>query len=101
MAALLVREHEKAAVMGLPYDGKSIQVISVVNLNNPRSAVTASSWPIRWLASLNSRFDKPIFPENDEDSMRVVDPETKTPQNLLEHKDEPIKLLDCFLLNYW
>ena len=63
LAALLVREYEKVAVMAKSLEGsvgKSLQVISVVNLNNPRSAVPvperdSGSWPIRWFASLNAR----------------------------------------------
>ena len=42
LAALIIREYEKVAIMAKPYDGKSIQVFSVVNLNNPGSAVTES-----------------------------------------------------------
>ena len=101
LAALLIREHEKVAVIAKP-TGKSIQVISVVNLNNPGSTVTASgSWCIQWLSSLNSRITPPLFPEDEEDSMRVVDPESKAPPKLLELKDDPNELLDTFLLENW
>ena len=47
LAGLLIREHEKVAIMVKPYDGKSIQVISIVHLNNPGSTVKNSgSWGI-------------------------------------------------------
>jgi hypothetical protein len=47
LAGLLIREYEKVAIMVKPYDGKSIQVISVVNLNNPGFAANHSgSWAI-------------------------------------------------------
>jgi len=36
LASLLVREYEVVAIMAEPYDGKSIQVISIVNLNSRR-----------------------------------------------------------------
>lgn len=100
LAALLIREHEKVAVMSKPYDGKSIQVTSVVNLNNPGSAVTKPG-RFRWWASMNSRFSSPIFPENEEDSMQVVDPDTRVHKTLSEHKDNPDKLLNTFLLTQW
>ena len=108
IAALLIREHEKVAVMGIPYDGKSIQVISTVNLNNPRSAVTqpgssmTSSRTTRWLASMNSRYTPPKFPGN-EDSMQVLDPDTRVDQTLSEHKNNlnPEALLKTFLLTQW
>jgi hypothetical protein len=101
LAAILIREHEKVAVMAVPHDRKSIQVMSVVNLNNLGSAATAPSWPIRWFASLNSRRSAPFFPENDEESMRVVDPDIKVLEPLSEHKNNPDKLLDAFLLTQW
>jgi hypothetical protein len=47
LAGLLIRVYKKVAIMVKPYDGKSIQVISVVNLNNPKSAAKHSgSWAI-------------------------------------------------------
>lgn len=104
LAALLIRQYEKVAIMAKPYDGKSISVISVVNFNNPGSAViepASGSWAIRWLASLNSRHTQPLFPENDEDSMRVVDPDTRVHQTLEEHRNNPDKLLKTFLLTQW
>jgi hypothetical protein len=102
LAGLLIREYEKVAIMVKPYDGKSIQVISLVNLNNPGSAANHSgSWAIRWFASLNSRHTPPMFPENKEDSMQVVDPDTRVLPILLEHKDNPEKLLHTFLLTQW
>ena len=103
LAALLVREYEKVAVMK-SCDGKSIQVISVVNLNNPspESAVTVlRRQPCRWLASLNSRTLSPKFPEKDEDAMQVVDPDTRVPKALLEHQNDPPILLNTFLLTEW
>lgn len=103
LAALLIREHEKVAVMAKP-DGKSIQVISVVNLNLNNSepvVIEPSTWGIRWLASLNSRHTQPLFPENDEDSMRVVDPDTRVHQTLEEHRNDPDMLLKTFLLTQW
>jgi hypothetical protein len=102
LAGLLIREYEKVAIMVKPYDGKSIQVISVVNLNNPGSAANHSgSWAIQWFASLNSCHTPPMFPENKEDSMQVVDPDTRVLPILLKHKDNPEKLLHAFLLTQW
>jgi hypothetical protein len=103
LAALLVRGDEKVAIMAVPYDGKSIQVLSAVNLNNAGSAASkpAESRTIRWLTSLNSRFTSPKFPPTDEDSMKVVDPDTKIDQTLLEHKDKPDRLLETFLPTQW
>jgi hypothetical protein len=103
LAALLVREYEVVAIMAEPYDGKSIQVISIVNLNNPKSAVSnlPTPWTIRWSTFLNSRNDPPIFPENEEDSMRIVDPDTRVHLNLSQHRDDPEKLLNIFLLTEW
>jgi hypothetical protein len=104
LAALLVREYEIVVIMAEPYDGKSIQVISIVNLNNSKFAVTNAPHPtpwMRWWASVNSRNDPPIFPETEEDSMRVVDPDTKVKPDLLEHQDNPEKLLTIFLLTQW
>jgi len=103
LAALLVREYEVVAIMAEPYDGKSIQVISIVNLNNTKSAVTnpPTPWTIRWLTFLNSRNDPPIFPENEEDSMQIVDPDRQVHLNLSQHQDDPEKLLNIFLLTEW
>jgi hypothetical protein len=98
LAALLIREHEKAAVMAKPFDGKSIQVTSVVNLNHPRPAVTANGFKA---IRLNSRFSPPLFPEDEADAMQVVDPNDRVDQKLLEHKDDPDKLLNSFLLTQW
>jgi hypothetical protein len=42
LAALLVREHKKVEIMAEPFNGKSIQVLSVVNLNKTKSAVDDS-----------------------------------------------------------
>lgn len=104
LAALLVRGYEVVVIMAEPYDGKSIQVISIVHLNNSKFAVTNTPHPTpwtRWWASVNSRNDPLIFPETEEDSMRVVDPDTKVKPNLLEHQDDPEKLLTIFLLTQW
>ena len=101
LAALLIRDYEKVATMVEPYDGKSIQIISIVNLNNPGPAATEPSWAIRWFTSLNSCHSAPIFPENEEDSMQVVDPDTKVHPTLSEHKDNPDKLLETFILTQW
>lgn len=105
LAALLVREYEVVAIMEEPYDGKSIQVISIVNLNNAKSAVSnhpqPTPWTIRWLTFLNSRNTPPIFPENEEDSMRIVDPDTQVHLNLSQHQDDPENLLNIFLLTEW
>jgi hypothetical protein len=100
LAALLIREYENVAVMEKHFDGKSIQVIAVVNLNKLGSAVTG---PIRlgWLASLNSRFSSPMFPGRDEDEMRVVDPDTRVDQIFLEHQNNPVMLLNTFLQTQW
>jgi hypothetical protein len=89
--------------MAKPYDGKSIQVISIVNLNNTRPAVAneSSSRTIRWFASLNSRRDPLIFPETEEDSMQVVDPDTRIQPMLSKFKNDPEKLLNTFLLTQW
>jgi hypothetical protein len=90
--------------MAKPYDGKSIQVISVVNLNlnYPGPAVTEPGFKaIRWLASLNSRRSPPMFPENGEDFMQIVDPDTKVDQTLSEHKNDPGKLLNIYLQTQW
>ena len=103
LAALLVRKYEITAIMAEPYDGESIQVMSVVNLNNTRSTVTNEPTPraIRWFASLNSRRDPPMFPETEEDSMRVVDPDTRVHPMLSKYQDKPDRLLDTFLLTQW
>lgn len=113
LAALLIREYENVAVMEKYFDGKSIQVIAVVNLNKlesaataphgtiQESAVTVLHGPIQWLASLNSRFSSPKFPERDEDEMRVVDPDTRVNQILLEHQNNPAVLLNTFLRTQW
>lgn len=101
LAALLIRNYEKVAIMAEPFDGKSIRVISIVSLNNPESAVTKPSRSIRWFASLNSRYTPPLFPENKEDPMRVVDPDTKIHQKLSEHKNNPEELFNSFLLTQW
>lgn len=104
LAALLIRQHEKAAVMAKPFDGKSIQVFAVVNLNNPRPADTRAEpgfKAIRWLASLNSRYSAPHFPETEADAMQVVDPNDRVDETLLKHKDNPDKLLNTFILTQW
>jgi hypothetical protein len=103
LAALLIREHEKVAIMTKPYDGKSIQVVSVVNFNNTPSAVAVkgSSRTIRWFASLNSRYTEPLFPESEEDAMKVVDPDTRVNQTLSELKNNPEALLKTFILTQW
>jgi hypothetical protein len=103
ISALLIREYENVAVIAKPYDGKSIQVVCVVNLNNLGFAATPKepAWPIRWLASLNSRRTSPVFPENEDDSMKVVDPETRVHRTLLEHKNNPQMLLNTFILTQW
>ncbi len=104
LAALLVREYEVVVIMAEPYDGKSIQVISIVNLNT-KFAVTNAPWPtpwtFQWWASVNSRPDPPIFPETDEDPMWVVDPDARVHPNLSKHQDNPEKLLNTFLLTQW
>ena len=99
LAGLLVREHKKVAIMVKLYNGKSIQVISIVHLNNPGSTVRNSG--IQWLASLNSHYTPPMFPENDEDLLQVVDPNTRAPQMLSEHKDDPEKLFHTLFLTQW
>jgi hypothetical protein len=106
ISALLVREHENVAVLTKTYDEKLIQVVSVVNLNNSDFAAAheepeSNPWPIRWLALLNSRRSAPLFPENDEDSMKVVDPDTRVPQTLSDHKNNAQELLNTFILTQW
>lgn len=107
VAALLVREDEKVAVMAKELDGKSFPVICVINRNDPGSTVPqtdtdSGAWPpARWIASLNSRFSKPVFPETKEDSMRVVDPDTRVSPTLSHHKEDLEMLLRTFLLTEW
>ena len=48
LAALLVREYEVIVIMAEPYNGTSIKVISIVNLNNMNFAVTNAPRPTPW-----------------------------------------------------
>ena len=109
LAALLVRNHEVVTVMTVPSNGNSIQIISVVNLNQSRPALTItpqpgmslSPWNLEWWLSINPRRTAPIIPEADEDSMQVVDPDTRISQTLSNSMGNPDILLHTYLQTQW
>jgi hypothetical protein len=110
LAALLVRQHEVAAVTSTGNDGSSIQVLaSVVRLDNSRPIFTdISPQPTRnsfqWVASMNPRSNPPksnyaVDQLLTSPDVSLVDPDDQIPEKLLAAKDK--NLLNTFLLTQW
>ena len=115
LSAVVVREHEVAAVMVRPFNGLSIEVLTSVTGNNFEPALTITQHGqsstgrnlLRWLISPNPR-DHSRNPADKMDSlnrtiqdtpMKLVDPTTEISKELSAAKESD--LFSTFLQTQW
>jgi hypothetical protein len=106
LAALLVRQHEVAAVISTGNDGSGVQVLaSVVRIDNSGPIFTdILPQSTQWVASMNPRANPPkknypVDPSLTSFDVSLEVPDGQIPAELLTEKDK--NLLDAFLETQW